>query len=139
MLAFLSALLGFADPIAKITAALANARVDLAKAANDTEKIHAEERVRTLEIQLNAAASVQAEEAKNPISAFLNSFMRFLLALPVVAILWKYIMWDKVIGSFLGYSRSGSIFETDALDPNMWNVVVAVIGFYLLHAAITRR
>ena len=50
--------------------------------------------------------------------------------------LLKIFLWDKVIGSFVGCSQAAKgtcgMFTTDALDPNLWQVVMVVLGFYFL-------
>lgn len=49
-----------------------------------------------------------------------TAMIRPLIALPVAVFLGKIFIWDKVLGW-------GS---TDALDPNLWNVVMVIIGSY---------
>lgn len=133
ILAILQSLLGFVDPLTKITKTIADTKVELAKAQNDAERMRLEERLKGLQLQLEAYTTIQATEAKNPISAALNSAMRFLIAFGPMVYLNKVLFWDKVVGSFMGHSKSGSMFDTDALsDPNLWWVVIAAVGFYMV-------
>jgi len=47
--------------------------------------------------------------------------VRPMMALPFIIFIWKVIVWDKVLG--LG--------TTDALDPKMWGVFMAVVVAYM--------
>ena len=46
--------------------------------------------------------------------------IRPLFAAPFIIFAWKVVIWDKVLGWG----------TTDALDPNMWNVFLTVVGAY---------
>lgn len=93
------------------------------KATTDAERIAADERIAALE----ARASVQRAEAGSPV----NALMRAALAAPVAILLAKILVWDKALGQWTGGT-------TDALSPELWGVVEAVIGFYLLSEAAVR-
>lgn len=127
---WISLLLGFADPIEKITAAIVKARADGLNATTEQEKIASQERVSTLQ----ARRDVMIAEA--PVSR-INIILRAGLALAVVIIVWKLLVWDKTIGSLLGCSQAPAgtckIFTTDPLDANQWWIVTVVIGFYFLY------
>jgi hypothetical protein len=90
------------------------------KAKTDKEKIAADERIKTLQ----ARRDVLVAEAGNRV----NGWMRAALAMPVAIILWKVFVYDKAIGQ---WTRG----TTDALSPELWQVVMIVIGFYFLAAA----
>lgn len=64
----------------------------------------------------------------------INASARLLLALGPIVILSKILIWDKSIGPFfdcVGKNAKGcGMFTTDALDPNLWWVVLAVVGFF---------
>jgi len=49
--------------------------------------------------------------------------MRPLFALPFILFTWKVVIWDKVLGGWTGG-------HTDALDPKMWGVFMAVVIAY---------
>jgi Protein of unknown function (DUF3154). len=113
----------FLDPITSIVGKLADAKVELAKAETDEKRIAAKERVDTLQMRRD----VLVAEAGSGI----NAKMRAGLALGPMVYLTKIFLFDKVLGSFLGYTKD--IFTTDPLDDNLWKVVVAVVGFYFLY------
>ena len=51
---------------------------------------------------------------------WVTALIRPLFALPFIIFAWKVVVWDKVLGWG----------DTDALDPNMWNVFLTVVGAY---------
>jgi hypothetical protein len=57
-----------------------------------------------------------------------TAVIRPLFALPFVIFAWKVIVYDKVLGWGV----------TDAIDPNMWSVFLAVVGSYFGLSAIDR-
>jgi len=84
-----------------------------------------------------AVAEIQAEiaargAAKEIIIAeqgrWFTAMIRPLFALPFVIFAWKVIVWDKVL-------KMGT---TDAIDPNMWSVFLAVVASYFGLSAIDR-
>jgi len=93
------------------------------KAKSDKEKIAADERIKTLQ----ARRDVLIAEAGNRV----NGWMRAALAMPVAIILWKVFVYDKALGQW----THGT---TDALSPELWHVVMIVIGFYFLTDAASR-
>ncbi|WGR74352.1 MULTISPECIES: hypothetical protein [unclassified Bradyrhizobium] len=127
---WLSILLGLADPIEKITTAIVKARADALNATTEQEKIAAEERVKTLEAQRD----LQMSEGK---TSRTNMIVRAFAASPVIIVVWKLLVWDKVIGSFLGCSQAPigtcKIFTTDPLDDNQWKIIGVVYGFYFIY------
>jgi hypothetical protein len=138
MLSFLLGLLGIIpkafSTIDNITNAISNERITAIKAKTDEEKVAAEERAKALE----ARRDVMLSESKSP----WNGLMRFLIALGPMVILNKIFIWDKTIGSLQGcagqYAQAiegCKIYRTDLLDPNLWWVLTAVVGFYFLAEA----
>ena len=133
MISFLLGLIpGAFSTINGITNAISNERIRKIDAVTDQERIRADERIKSLE----AKRSVLVAE-----SGFsrTNAFIRAALAVPVVVVLGKLYIWDKVVGSFSGCSGAfGSAYEcitfrTDPLDTNQWGIIVAVTGFYFLY------
>lgn len=57
-----------------------------------------------------------------------TAIIRPLFALPFVIFAWKVVVFDKVLGWGV----------TDAIDPNMWSVFLAVVGSYFGLSAIDR-
>lgn len=86
-------------------------------AKTDSERIAADERIARLE----SIRDIQKSEAGSRI----NAIMRAAIAAPVAVLLWKVFVWDKAFGQW----TNG---RTDALSPELWNVVTAVIGFYFV-------
>ena len=118
-----------------VTNAIRDLQLRKVDAQSEKEKAEIQERID----QLQAQAGLQSDEAKAGIK--LNAFARFLFfGFPAGAVIWKYIVFDKVLGSFVGcaapvanvYLDSCKIFRTDGLDTNMWWVVFAVASFYLV-------
>lgn len=114
-------LLGLLDPISRIAGKLADAKVELAKAETDEERVRAKERVDTLELR-RAVLVAEASGSR------LNSFIRAGFALPFVIYNAKLVVWDKVLG--LG--------TTDGLSAELFQVEVACIGFYFLYDITAR-
>ncbi len=104
-----------------ITNAIANERLKLIQAKTDQEKIASQERINSLQ----AKRDVLVAESGN---SKINAIIRGSIGASVAFVLGKIFVWDKALGDW----TSG---HTDALDPNLWNVVMAVIGFYFLYEA----
>lgn len=116
---WLTILLGLADPVQKITTAIIKARADALNATTEQDRIASQEAVATLQARrdvLIAEAGVSRA----------NIIVRALLAGPVIIILWKLFVWDKAMGQW----TSG---HTDGLSPELWHVIMVVIGFYFLY------
>jgi len=118
-LALLKGLFGLANPIEKITEAIANTKIAQAQATTDQEKIHSEERISQLQSQRDVLI---ADSARSSI----DLWVRLWLALPPSLPVAKIFVWDKMLGW-------GS---TDRLSPELWYLVYIVYGFYFLHSAI---
>ena len=107
--------------ITSIVAELGDAYEARLRAETDQDKLVADQRI----AQIRARAEVQAAEAGRPV----NAIMRGCIAAPVAILLFKVMVWDKALGQWTGG-------HTDALDPNLWQVVMAVVGFYFLYEAV---
>lgn len=129
MWSLLNLIPGLLSTVNGITNAIANERIALINAQTDQEKAKIQERINALSSQRDVLV------ADNQRSS-LDIWMRSLIAIPPLAILFKIMLWDKVIGSFMHCNDDNSyaceIFNTDKLDPNMWWVTIAVVGFYFL-------
>lgn len=111
-----------------VTNAIRDLQLAKVKAETDKEKAQIQERID----QLNAIALVQSGND-------VNRYFRFWgFGFPSAAILWKYIVWDKIIGAYLGCAGEAgkaadcAVFRTDGLSPEMWWAVTAAITFYML-------
>lgn len=121
-----------------VTQSLANEKVRLANAANDAERIEAQERVNTLTLRRDVMIAEAA-------SSKINIRMRAALALCVLVILAKILIWDHSVGPFFGCvgrlegaaAKACAVFTTDALGSDIWQVIMIVIGFYFLSEAAT--
>lgn len=113
-------LLGLVDPISRIVGKIADARVEMARAETDKDRIAAEERISGLEAR---KAVLVAESGSR-----LNGFIRAGFALPFVIYNAKLVVWDKV----LGWGR------TDPLSWELFQIELACIGFYFLHSIVQR-
>lgn len=91
-----------------------------AKAETDTQRIAANERIKTLE----ARRDVMVAEAGSPV----NSFIRAGFALPFVIYNAKLVIWDKVLGWG----------TTDGLSNELFQIELACIGFYFLYDVAAR-
>lgn len=127
MIAILSALkvffpwlFKFFDPIARITDKIVELQLKKADAKTEQERVAADERVKTLE----ARRDVMVAEA----SLGINVWVRTAIAIGPTIYLLKIFIWDKVL----------KLGTTDALDTNLWQVVIAVIGFYFLYDMTAR-
>jgi hypothetical protein len=130
ILTILGALTGLAGPIsglAREITALQKARLE---AGTEEEK----KRIDAAMAEAEARRAVLVAEA----GSRLNAIIRGAFAIGPLCYLLKVFVFDKVIGSFAGYSRTGSMFATDPLDDNLWKVVVAVIAFYFVYDLAAR-
>jgi hypothetical protein len=120
MLAFL---LSLVNPVSRIVDKIAPARLAAEQAKSDEERIAAEERAKALE----ARRDVLVAESGSRV----NGLVRAGFALPFVIYNAKLMLWDKVF----------SLGATDALSPELFQIEIAVIGFYFLYdiAARLRR
>ena len=116
-------LLALVNPLAGLAKSIAQYKIAQANAQTDQERIHAQEMVSTLQ----ARRDVMVAEAGSGYG-WINAVMRGLLALGPMIYLNKIYIYDKVLG--LG--------TTDRLDDHLWNVVMAVVGFYFLYEIIAR-
>lgn len=125
----LSVILGFitglSGPIRDVISKISDLKIAQVQASTDQERIHIDAQIAESHDRL---AVLQAEAGSR-----INAIMRFLLALGPMVFLVKVFIFDKVIGSFLGYAKGGSMFATDPLDSNLWSVVTAVLAFYFVY------
>lgn len=119
-LAILGFLKAFIDPVSRVAGKIADAKVEMAKAETDKERIAAQERTSALEARM----AVLVAESGDP----LNRIMRFLIAFGPMLYLNKIFIWDKVL----------ALGATDNLTDDLWKVVIAVVGFYFLYDIAAR-
>lgn len=123
MLAFLMGLLGVVPSLTTalngITSAIANERIATINATTDQERIASQERINALNAQRDA---LLAEVNKSSVPIWIAAGF----ALGPMFYLNKIFVYDKVLGWG----------TTDPLDPNLWNVVMVVLGFYFVHQTV---
>lgn len=142
------ALLGFIPTILTTITGLGTSGSSIAKSISDAqiarEKTKSDTKLKEIDAEIAALhdrANVLVAEA----GARVNGAIRAVLALTTVPLLIKILFWDPVIGSFMGCagkpaSTPGcSTFLTDAIDPNRWWVVGAVIAFYFVATSFGKK
>jgi hypothetical protein len=113
----LGMILGWLNPVSAILGQIQKWESALLDAKTEQERIAAGERI--------AALQAMASVAGHPI----DSVMRALMAAPGVLLIWKLIVWDKMLG--LG--------STDDMSQNLWYFAIALPwGFYFLHWTVGR-
>ena len=119
----------FLGPLQDVFKKIEDTTVALAQAANESEKNRLTAQLGALQVQaqvLQTQASLQAEESR---TTRLNIWIRSWIAAGPAFLLTKIYVYDKALGQWTGG-------HTDALDPNLWNVVMVVLGFYFLHETV---
>ena len=128
MLAFLSPLLTFLG--GPVITGLINAYKAKLDAANTTDG-HAIDLAKA-----DIAAQIQAREEAVALSGGrTGSMVQFLFAVPVIGYVFKVILWDKVVGAFVGCSgptapHTCETFSTDPITGDVATWVAMIIGFY---------
>ncbi len=112
MLPILSLVLG---ALPAVISQLSKARVDLANAETQQEKIAANERIKALE----ARRDVLIKEQDSP----WNSIARFLFVAPIAAYWFWTIVWDKLVCTNC---------STDPLADWQMNILYGILGYYFL-------
>jgi len=121
ILSILSLIPGLFTTVNGITTAISNERLKLIQAKTDQEKIASQERISSLQAKRDVLI---AESGRSNI----NAIIRGSIGGSVAFLLGKIYVWDKALGEWTGG-------RTDALDPNLWNVIMATIGFYFMYEA----
>lgn len=115
----------FFGALPTITKQIADARVQLANAKTEENRIAAEERVKTLEIRRD----VLIAESRSP----WNSVARFVLTAPIAFYLFLNYAWDKGVCKWLSVeTQASSICTTDPLSPWLAGIAITVVGFYFV-------
>ena len=114
MWSILKGLLGLGNTITGIAGKIADAKVQMANAANDRERIAAEERIKAYEQQ--AAAMIAASTNDKWWST------RELIGKCVLLYVAKIVVWDTVL----------KLGVTPDPGEQVWWIVATVIGFYFV-------
>lgn len=120
MIAFLLALV---NPLSRIVDKIAAARLAAANAETNAERIAADERIAALQARRDVLIAESGSRA--------NGWVRAAFAVPFVIYNAKLVLWDKVF----------AFGVTDPLSDELFQIELAVIGFYFLYdiAARLRR
>jgi hypothetical protein len=110
---------GLLNTVNGITNAITNEKIKLANAQTEQERIASQERITSLQAKRDVLI---AESGRSNINAVIRGW----IGASVAFILSKLLIWDKALGDWTGG-------HTDALDPNLWQVIMATIGFYFLY------
>lgn len=121
---------GMFGTIDNITKAISNEKINARNAQTEEERIASDERVKSLEAKRDLMV-VESGVTRA------NIMVRSAAAVPIVIVLWKLLVWDKVVGSLVGCARAAkgtcNTFVTDPLDENQWKIVMIILGFYFLY------
>lgn len=120
MIGLLGSLLGIVPAVERIGSKIADAQVAKANALTDRDKIAADERVKTLEMQRDVLIAEQG--------SWMTRWVRPLLALGPVVYLNKIFLWDKVL----------KLGTTDPLSDELSWVLVAVVTAFLLSRPVEK-
>lgn len=113
MLSFLLGLIpGALTTINGITNAISNEKIAALNATTDQERIASLERVSTLQAQRDALIASTNRSS-------LDIWLRTAFAIGPLTYLSKIFIYDKVL----------ALGSTDPLDPNLWYVVMSIIGY----------
>jgi len=102
-----------------ITNAITNEKINLAQSQNEADRIASQEHIASLQAKRDVLIAETG-------SSKINAIIRACIGGSVAFLLGKLFVWDKALGTWTGG-------HTDSLDPNLWNVVMATIGFYFIY------
>lgn len=123
---------GLFTTVQGITNAITNEKIKLAQSQNESDRIAAQEKIDSLQAKRDVLIAESG-------SSKLNAVIRACFGLVALGVIAKLLLWDKVIGSFMGcagqagHAISCATYTTDAIDPSQWTVVTAAIGFYFVY------
>jgi hypothetical protein len=115
---------GLFGTINGVTNALSNEKIALITATTQKEQIQAQERVNTLTLQRDVLIADAAHGSW-------DIWIRTAIAIGPASYMLKIFLIDKTFG-FLFQTR------TDDLSPELWQVVMVVLGFYFLSETSTK-
>ncbi len=137
----LGVLTGLAGPISNIVSKISDLQTAKLQASTNIEKAKIDQQIE----ELHDKRAVLIAEAGSRLSSAMNATVRAVAAAGPIAYVAKIFLWDKVIGSFVGCSASQehfnvcTTFSTDPIDPMLWAVVTAVLGFYFVTSWVNRK
>lgn len=105
-------------PITSISNDLKEAYQSKLAAANDAERIAADERINLLEARKSVILAAQSDP--------LERLVRIGFALPFVAYTWKLVIWDKIF----------ALGTTDGLSADLTQLMWIVVGGYFVDVTV---
>lgn len=123
----LGAIAGFAKsliaPLSHVWDKIEDTKVQLAQAANESDKIRLTAKLGVLEKR----ADLMAQESR---VSKLNIYVRTAIGGGVAFLIDKILVWDKALGQWTGG-------HTDPISPELWHTVWVVLGFYFLYEGVS--
>src|SRR5882672_7391738 len=110
---------GLLGTVNGITNAITNEKINLAQSQTESDRIASQEKIASLQAKRDVLIAESG-------SSNINAFIRACIGGSVAIILAKLYVYDKALGEWTGG-------HTDALDANLWNVIMATIGFYFVY------
>lgn len=107
-------------PLTEISNDLKEAYQSKLNAANDAERIAAEERINLLEARKSIILAAQSDPVER--------WVRIGFTLPFIVYVNKIVLWDKVLGWGV----------TDALSDNFTWIMMTILGGYFLETTVKR-
>lgn len=107
-------------PLSSISNDLREAYQSKLTAANDKERIAADERIAVLEARKTSILAAQSDPVER--------WVRIGFAFPMVLYVNKCVFWDKILGWG----------TTDDLSVNLWTVFWIILGGYFVNTAVGR-
>ena len=107
-------------PLSSISKDLKEAYQSKLNAANDAERIAADERITLLEARKTSILAAQSDP--------IERWVRIGFTLPFIAYINKLVLWDKVF----------SLGTTDPLSPQLSNILMIVLGGYFIDTTVRR-
>src|SRR5437868_3595020 len=97
-LSILGLLTGLAGPLVNLAGRITDLQIAKVGASTDKEKALIDQQIE----EAHDRKAILIAEAGNRVAGAINASVRLFLALPSGIILWKLLVWDKVLGSFKG-------------------------------------
>lgn len=145
----LSLILGFvtglAGPISAVINRITELKIKQAETAGNIEKQKIDQQIAEAE----GRKALLLAEAGQRVAGTLNATFRMIMAIPALIVLYKLIIWDKIVGSYYGCSGNAArdadgireacqTFLTDPLDAYQWSFIGAVTAFYFAYDMFAR-
>lgn len=122
MLSIFAGLVGLAPSLFNIFNKLTDLKIAQVNAQTDVQKAEINEQIEEVHSKQAALTALIG----NRITAVAVTILLLAFGLSTAIVFMKLTIWDKVVGSFFGYTRD--MFTTDPLDAYFWGVTMAIVG-----------